>query len=96
MKTAYDIVVKPIITETSMDEVENRKYTFQVDKKANKTQIKHAIEEIFDVQVEKVNIMNLQGKLKRMGRNLGRRPDVKKAIVTLTPDSKEIEFFEGM
>lgn len=96
MKTAYDIVIKPIITETSMDEVENRKYTFQVDKKANKTQIKHAVEEIFDVQVEKVNVMNLQGKLKRMGRNIGRRPDVKKAIITLTPDSKEIEFFEGM
>lgn len=96
MTTAYDIIIKPVITETSMDETSNKKYTFKVAKKANKTQIKNAIEEIFGVTVEKVNVMNLQGKVKRMGRNVGRTPDTKKAIITLTPDSKEIEYFEGM
>ncbi len=96
MTTAYDIIIRPIITETSMDETTNKKYTFKVAKKANKTQIKIAVEEIFGVKVEKVNVMNLQGKLKRMGRNVGRTAASKKAIITLTPDSKEIEFFEGM
>jgi len=96
MTTAYDVIIRPIITETSMDDTANKKYTFKVQKKANKTQIKLAIEEIFGVKVEKVNVMNLQGKMKRMGRNVGRTADSKKAIVTLTPDSKEIEFFEGM
>ena len=96
MTTAYDIIYKPVITETSMDEIANKKYTFKVAKKANKTQIKHAIEEIFWVKVEKVNVVNLQGKIKRMGKNVGRTTDTKKAIITLTSDSKGIEFFEGM
>lgn len=96
MTTVYDIIIKPVITETSMDDTANKKYTFKVAKKANKTQIKHAVEEIFGVKVEKVNVMNLQGKIKRMGKNVGRTPDTKKAIITLTPESKEIEFFEGM
>lgn len=94
--TAYDIIIKPVITETSMDDIAGRKYTFKVLKTANKTQVRNAIEEIFGVTVEKVNIMNIRGKMKRMGRNVGKRADEKKAIVTLTPDSKEIEFFEGM
>ncbi len=96
MTIAYDIIIRPIITETSMDDTTNKKYTFKVAKKANKTQIKAAVEEIFGVEVEKVNIMNIRGKMKRMGRNVGRTADSKKAIITLTPDSKEIEFFEGM
>ncbi|MFA5527920.1 MAG: 50S ribosomal protein L23 [Peptostreptococcales bacterium] len=94
--TAYDIIIKPIITETSMDGIADKKYTFKVHKDANKTQVKIAVEEIFGVKVEKVNIMNVQGKIKRMGRFVGKRPDTKKAIVKLTADSKEIEFFAGM
>jgi len=96
MRTAYDIVIKPIITERSMDETSYKKYTFQVLKSSNKTQIKKAVEEIFGVKVEKVNVMNCLGKFKRMGKTFGKTADTKKAIVTLTPDSKEIEFFEGM
>ena len=93
---AYDIIRKPVITEKSMDDMAERKYTFIVDGKANKNMIKNAVEEIFKVKVEKVNTMNMQGKLKRMGRYEGRRPGFKKAIVKLTPDSKTIEFFEGL
>ena len=94
--TAYDIIIKPIITERSMDETNEKKYTFKVLKQSNKTQIKNAIEEIFGVKVEKVNVMNVRGKVKRMGKTIGRRSDIKKAIVKLTADSKEIEFFAGM
>lgn len=79
-----------------MNAMAEKKYTFQVDKRANKSEIKKAIEKIFDVKVEKVNTMNMLGKEKRMGVHVGRRPNWKKAIVTLTEDSKEIEFFEGM
>lgn len=96
MKTPYDIIKKPIISERSMDEMAEGKYTFEVDMKANKTEIKQAIENIFDVKVEKVNTIRVVGKYKRMGMNVGKRPDRKKAIVKLTPDSKGIEFFEGM
>ncbi|WP_066502450.1 50S ribosomal protein L23 [Abyssisolibacter fermentans] len=96
MKSPYDIIRKPIVSEQSMDEMADRKYTFVVDKRANKSEIKKAIEQIFDVSVEKVNTMNMNGKLKRMGRNIGRRPSWKKAIIKLTDDSKTIEFFEGM
>ncbi len=96
MKTAYDIIIKPIITETSMDDTAEKKYAFQVMKTSNKTEIKYAIEEIFGVKVEKVNVMNRKGKFKRMGKTFGYTADTKKAIVTLTPESKEIEFFEGM
>ena len=94
--TAYDIIIKPIITERSMDETNEKKYTFKVLKQSNKTQIKNAVEEIFGVKVEKVNIINVKGKVKRMGKSIGNRPDTKKAIVKLTADSKEIEFFAGM
>ena len=96
MKTPYDVIIKPVISEMSMDEAQNKKYTFKVATDANKTQVKLAVEEIFGVEVEKVNIMNVNGKLKRMGRNIGRRPASKKAIVTLTEKSKEIEFFQGL
>ncbi|MDO4562309.1 MAG: 50S ribosomal protein L23 [Clostridia bacterium] len=93
---AYDIIRKPIITEHSMEQMAERKYTFEVDKRAGKIEIRKAIEEIFGVKVEKVTTMNVLGKEKRMGANSGMRPDWKKAIVKLTEDSKSIEFFEGL
>lgn len=96
MTSVYDIVRKPIITEKSMLAAEQRKYTFEVSKKANKIEIKKAVEEIFGVKVSSVNTMNVLGKFKRMGVHTGKRPDWKKAIVTLTRDSKTIDFFEGM
>jgi len=96
VRIPHDIIVKPIITEESMDAMADGKYTFVVDKKANKSQIKRAIEEIFDVKVDKVNTINIMGKEKRMGVHVGRRPNWKKAIITLSEDSKGIEFFEGM
>ncbi|MGI5997123.1 MAG: 50S ribosomal protein L23 [Lutispora sp.] len=93
---AYDIIRRPVITERSMNDMADRKYTFIVDINANKYQIKQAVEEIFKVKVEKVNTIKMMGKMKRMGRYEGRRPGYKKAIVKLTPDSKSIEFFEGL
>lgn len=96
MRTPYDIILKPVITENSMSQMSERKYTFKVDKTATKTEIKTAIESIFGVKVEKVNTMNVLGKTKRQGRFVGKTADWKKAIVKLTADSKEIEFFEGM
>ena len=96
MKTAYDIIIKPIITEQSMEATEEKKYVFQVAIDANKIEIKKAIEEIFDVKVEKVNTIRMDGKEKRMGVHIGRRANWKKAMVKLTADSKTIEFFEGM
>lgn len=96
MTTVYDIIIKPVISERSMDDAQLKKYTFKVAKSANKTQVKHAIEEIFGVNVEKVNIMNVKGKVKRVGKSIGRTSDTKKAIVTLTDKSKEIEFFKGL
>ena len=96
MKNAYDVIITPVITEQSMDVAVDKKYTFKVAPTANKTQVKLAVEEIFGVEVAKVNIMNYDGKLKRMGRFAGYTPSYKKAIVTLTPDSKEIEFFQRL
>lgn len=96
MKNPHDIIIKPIVTETSMEDMEEKKYTFKVDKRANKVEIKNAVEEIFSVKVASVNTMNMQGKKKRMGRFEGKRSNWKKAIVELTEDSKEIEFFEGV
>ena len=94
---AYDIIVKPVITEQSMADVADKKYVFQVAINANKTEIKAAVEEIFGVKVSKVNTVRMQGKMKRTGAYpMGRRAAYKKAIVTLTADSKTIEFFEGM
>lgn len=97
---SFDILRRPVITEHSMETVfdregnEIKKYTFEVPKTVNKVEVKKAVEEAFGVKVAKVNTMNYTGKLKRMGRTEGRRPSWKKAIVTLAPDSKTIEFFE--
>lgn len=96
MKTPYDVILKPVISERSMEDAQARKYTFKVAVDANKTEVKMAVEEIFDVEVKKVNIMNVIGKEKRMGRNVGMTAASKKAIVTLTEKSKEIEFFQGL
>ena len=97
MKTAYDIIIKPVITEQSMEATEDKKYVFKVATDANKTEIQNAIEKIFDVKVEKVNTIRMEGKEKRQGAApAGRRASYKKAMVKLTADSKTIEFFEGM
>ena len=94
---AYDIILRPVITEQSMESVADKKYVFQVAINANKTEIKAAIEEVFGVKVAKVNTIRMQGKVKRTGAYpAGRRAAYKKAIVTLTADSKTIELFEGM
>ena len=96
MKRAQDIILKPIITEKSMAGISLKKYTFKVVKDANKIEIAKAVETLFDVTVDKVNTMNCKGRFVRQGRTAGYRPDWKKAIVTLSEDSKAIEFFEGM
>jgi large subunit ribosomal protein L23 len=96
VKTAQDIIIKPIITENSMEGIPMKKYTFRVKLDANKIEIAKAVEELFGVQVAKVNTMRVKGHLKRQGRFEGYTSDWKKAIVTLKPDSKAIEFFEGM
>ena len=90
MRSAYDVIIKPVISEQSMDQAQEKKYTFKVATDANKTQVKLAVE------VKKVNIMNVDGKMKRMGRTMGKTPAYKKAIITLTEGSKEIEFFQGL
>lgn len=95
-RTAQDIIIRPIITEKSMDGLAERKYTFKVMKSANKIEVKKAVEALFGVKVEKVNTISVKGKKKRMGRSEGYTSDWKKAIVTLTADSKTIEFFDGM
>ena len=93
----YDIVKRPGITERSMESIADKKYVFEVDINANKTEIKAAIEGIFGVKVAKINTIRMLGKVKRTGAYpAGRRAAYKKAIVTLTADSKTIEFFEGM
>ncbi|ASR41853.1 50S ribosomal protein L23 [Ligilactobacillus agilis] len=89
-----DVILRPVITEASMADMDNKRYTFDVDTRATKTQVKLAIEDIFDVKVAKVNIMNVKGKKKRMGRYEGFTKKRRKAIVTLTAESKEIKFFE--
>lgn len=97
MKNAYDVIVKPIITEQSMEAADDKRYVFQVAVDATKIDIKRAVEEIFGVKVDKVNTIRMQGKEKRQGAYpAGRRASWKKAMVKLTADSKSIEFFEGM
>ncbi|HCA3937877.1 TPA: 50S ribosomal protein L23 [Listeria monocytogenes] len=91
---ARDIIKRPVVTEESTSILDDKKYTFEVDTRATKTQVKYAVEEIFDVKVAKVNVMNYKGKLKRMGRYAGNTNKRRKAIVTVTADSKEIQFFE--
>lgn len=93
--TSHDIIKRPIITEQSMEQVADKKYTFEVAKSANKIQIKKAVEEIFKVKVENVTTINYMGKTKRMGVHVGKRADWKKAVVKLTQDSKTIELFEN-
>ena len=93
---AEDIIIKPLLTEKGYDGIADKKYTFIVAKKANKTQIKLAVEKLFNVDVQSVNTVNCKGKLKRMGRNQGYTPDYKKAIVQLKADSKAIEFFNSL
>ena len=97
MKTAYDIIIRPIITEQSMEDLDIKKYAFEVAKDANKIEIRKAIEEIFDVTVVKVTTEHVQGKMKRNGAYpAGRSTSWKKAVVKLSADSKNIELFEGM
>lgn len=96
MSNARDIIKRPVITERSTDIMSEKKYTFEVDTRASKTEIKDAVEEIFGVKVVKVNTQNYKGKFKRFGRFGGYTAKRKKAIVTLSQDSKELEFFEGV
>ncbi len=93
----YDVIQKPVVTEKSMNGMADKKYTFLVNPEANKSQIKEAVEKMFEgTKVKKVNTMNIQGKNKRRGMIVGKTAKQKKAIVTLTEDSKEIEFFAGL
>ncbi|MBQ4337871.1 MAG: 50S ribosomal protein L23 [Clostridia bacterium] len=95
-KLAQDIVLRPIITEASMDGIADKKYTFEVAKDANKIEIANAVETLFGVKVKKVNTINCKGKFRRYGLHQGYTASWKKAIVTLTEDSKTIEFFDGL
>ncbi|MEE3419504.1 MAG: 50S ribosomal protein L23 [Lachnospiraceae bacterium] len=93
----YDVILKPVITEKSMDIMADKKYTFYVNPEANKTQIKEAVEKMFDgVKVAKINTLNIDGKSKRRGYIEGKTAKRKKAVVKLTEDSKEIEIFSGL
>ncbi|QNQ81353.1 50S ribosomal protein L23 [Lactobacillus sp. PV034] len=92
---ARDIILRPVVTEKSMDLMDGKKYTFDVLVSATKTQVRDAIEEIFDVKVKKVNIMNVRGKEKRVGRYTGKTARRRKAIVTLTEDSNDIKIFNN-
>lgn len=96
MKTAYDVILRPVITEKSMSGIADKKYVFEVALGSNKVEIRKAIEEIFKVKVLSVNTINVKGKEKRMGVHSGYTSKRKKAIVRLTEDSKSIEIFEGM
>ena len=93
---AYDIIKKPLLSEKSYDGIPSKKYVFVVDERADKTQIKAAVEQIFGVTVDKVNVVNVRGKYKRQGRTEGYTSQFKKAYVKLTADSKAIEFFESL
>ncbi len=93
---AQDIIIRPILSEKSYSGIQDKRYTFVVKKTANKTEIKLAIEELFGVKVEKVNTMNVSGKLRRMGKYEGMTASYKKAIVQLKADSKSIEFFDSL
>lgn len=96
MKNPHDIIIKPVLTEKSYDYLPQKTYTFIVDKKASKTEIKQAVEAVFSVKVDTVNTLNTLGKMKRQGAHEGRRPSTKKAYVKLKKDSKGIEFFDSM
>ena len=92
----YDVIISPILTEKSYDGIAEKKYTFKVAQDATKTQIKVAVEDIFGVKVARVNTVNVDGKKKRMGKYEGTTTGYKKAVVTLTQESKTIEFFESL
>lgn len=96
MRTAYDIIINPVITEASMDNMQKKKYTFKVMSDANKIEIRKAVEELFGVKVEKVTTISMKAKPKRLGVHYGRTSAWKKAIVKLTEDSKTIEFFDSL
>ena len=96
MKMVQDIIIKPVITEASMDRIADKKYTFKVAKDATKPEIANAVEVMFGVKVAKVNTINMKKKPKRLGVHSGYTSEWKKAIVTLKPDSKTIEFFDGL
>lgn len=93
---AQDVIIRPVLSEKSYADIANKKYTFEVAKNANKTQIKQAVESIFKVKVKSVNTMNVYGKIKRQGKYQGLTGSYKKAIVQLTADSKSIEFFDSL
>lgn len=92
----YDVILKPVLTEKSYEGIANKRYTFKVAPNATKSSVKEAVENIFKVKVEKINIINVHGKIKRQGRTAGLAGNYKKAIVTLTQDSKSIEFFDSL
>ncbi len=94
--TAHDIIIRPVLSEKTYSDIANKKYTFEVAKGANKTQIKQAVEEVFGVKVASVNTANVYGKIKRQGKHEGLTGNFKKAIVTLTADSKSIAFFDSL
>lgn len=96
MKTSYDVIIKPVITEASMAATAQKKYTFRVANNASKIEIAKAVEDLFKVEVEAVNTVSMKAKEKRMGIHVGKTSAWKKAIVTLTEGSKTIEFFDGM
>ena len=96
MKSVYDVIKEPVLSEKSYDALSEKKYTFKVDVRANKCEIKDAVEAIFGVKVASVNTLRTDGKMKRQGKYEGRTPEVKKAVVTLKKDSKGIEFFDSM
>ncbi len=97
MKDPHDIILRPVLTEKGYDGIADKRYVFEVAIGANKVEIKNALEKVFkDIKVERVNTLRVLGKIKRQGRTSGRTPEVKKAYVKLTEDTKPIEFFEGM
>lgn len=92
----FDVIIKPILSEKSYADIANKKYTFEVVKSANKTEIKKAVEQLFGVKVKSVNTANIDGKLKRQGKSQGYTSNYKKAYVQLKEDSKTIEFFDSL
>ena len=95
MKNPHDIILRPVVSEKAFGSVNDKRYVFEVAKDANKIEIRKAVEAVFDVKVNSVNTLRTLGKIKRQGRYSGRTPEIKKAYVTLKPDSKTIDFFDG-
>ncbi|MDR2504847.1 MAG: 50S ribosomal protein L23 [Oscillospiraceae bacterium] len=95
-KDPHDVILRPVLSEKAYDGLPDKRYTFEVEKTANKIEIKQALEAIFPIQIAKVNTTRTLGKIKRQGKYSGRTPEVKKAYITLKPESKTIEFFDGM